>query len=215
VKKHVLALGRLELDLRAQGDIPEALLKALADLKSAAKDLPEKRPSEDSLEAPSELLSFPQGLAVFSDGACRGNPGPGAWGCVGQNAQGDILFEGSGFESNTTNNRMEILGVINAIQLLEQHLMENPLTAATPMLLFTDSKYVVEGINQWVAGWKARGWKKADGKTPENLDLWQWLDETRAKIPHLKIAWVKGHSGHPQNEFCDRLANRVLDAEST
>jgi ribonuclease HI len=215
VKKHVLALARLEQDLSAQGEIPESLRKALADLKSAVRSLPEKKPSDGSLGAPAELLNYPEGLAIYSDGACRGNPGPGAWGCVGQNAQGDILFEGSGFESNTTNNRMEILGAINAIQLLEQHLMEHPLTPATPMLLFTDSKYVVEGINQWVAGWRARGWKKADGKTPENLDLWQWLEETRGRVPRLKIAWVKGHNGHAQNEFCDRLANRVLDAEST
>jgi ribonuclease HI len=214
VKKHVLALGRLEQDLKAQGDLPESLLNALSELKSAASALPEKKVTDDVLTPPSELQNHPQGLAIYSDGACRGNPGPGAWGCVAQNAQGDILFEASGFESNTTNNRMEILGAINGIQLLEQHLMENPLAPASPMMIFTDSKYVVEGINQWVAGWKARGWKKADGKTPENLDLWQLLDETRAKVPQLKVAWVKGHNGHPQNEFCDRLANRVLDAES-
>jgi ribonuclease HI len=73
---------------------------------------------------------------------------------------------------------------------------------------------VVDGINQWVKGWKARGWKKADGKAPENMDLWLTLDEWKAKFPQVHVAWVRGHNGHPQNEFCDRLANRVLDSES-
>jgi len=72
---------------------------------------------------------------------------------------------------------------------------------------------VVDGLNQWVAGWKSKGWKKADGKTPENVELWQELDQMKTKFPQLKVGWVKGHNGHPQNEHCDQLANRLLDEE--
>jgi len=133
---------------------------------------------------------------------------------VAQNAQGDVVFEAAGFEEATTNNRMEIMGAIQALQLLERHLMETPLGGPDFIGFYTDSKYVVEGINQWVRGWKARGWKKADGKPPENMDLWQTLDDWKAKFPQVRVAWVRGHNGHPQNEFCDRLANRVLDNES-
>lgn len=174
---------------------------------------PTKNTGPGVLPAPTELRDFPQGLALYADGACRGNPGPGAWACVAQNSAGEVVFESAGFDSSTTNNRMEIQGAIQAIMLLEDHLMAHPFADPTPVLFLTDSKYVVEGMNQWIEGWKARGWKKADGKAPENLDLWQELDLLKAKHPKLKAAWVKGHNGHPQNEFCDSKANALLDAE--
>ncbi len=156
---------------------------------------------------------MPGGLAVYTDGACRGNPGPGAWACLAQTADGRLLFEEVGSENPTTNNRMEIQGAIQGLKLLERHRLANPFESFEPLFLYSDSKYVVEGMNQWIPGWKARGWKKADQKPPENLELWQELDEMKAKFPGLRAAWVKGHSGHPQNERCDQLANRMLDEE--
>jgi ribonuclease HI len=149
-------------------------------------------------------------FALFSDGACRGNPGPGAWGAMGQNQAGDVLFESSGIEMSTTNNRMELQGGLEALKNIEEYLAGD--TKETEIWLYSDSKYLVNGLIDWVPGWKKRGWKKADKKTPENLDLWQQLDEKRCQWgQYLKLRWVKGHSGHPQNERCDQLANEALD----
>lgn len=214
MKKHLTALERMKDQLVQEGLFAD-VVDAWEVLKLAVQKLPEKPNAKDAapLGPPLELKDFPQGLAVYADGACRGNPGPGAWGCVAQNHQGEIVFEASGFEQLTTNNKMEIQGAINALALLEQHLQNHPFAPCDPVMFFTDSKYVVEGMNQWTAGWKARGWKKVDGKTPENLELWQELDEMKTRFPKLRVQWVKGHNGHPQNEHCDQLANRLLDAE--
>lgn len=151
-----------------------------------------------------EIQGKEMALALYSDGACRGNPGPGAWGCLAQNARGDILFEASGAEEETTNNKMELQGAIEAL------VRAGPYQEA-PVFLFSDSKYVVDGLEKWVPGWKKRGWKKSDKKNPENLDLWKKLDELREHFLCLRFLWVKGHGGHPQNEYCDLLANRALD----
>lgn len=134
-------------------------------------------------------------VEIFTDGACSGNPGPGGWGAV-------LRFGGrekelSGGEKDTTNNRMELTAVIEALSALKE-----PCEVA----LTTDSKYVCEAINQrWVYGWKANGWKKADKKPALNIDLWERL------LPLLDthkvtFLWVKGHAGHPENERCDALA---------
>ncbi len=159
---------------------------------------------------PQELVTNPSAYAVFSDGACRGNPGPGAWGVVAQNGAGELLFESNGLDTTTTNNRMELEGAIQSLERLLDHWKEKEVESA-PVFLYSDSKYVIEGLAKWVPGWKNRGWKKADGKAPENLDLWQHLDFVRLKFSNIEFVWIKGHAGHPQNEYCDRLANEALD----
>ncbi len=148
---------------------------------------------------------------VYSDGACRGNPGPGSWGVVGQDVNGVVLFEQSEFHPETTNNRMELLGATKALEYMIRHLADEKKPQSTAVILYSDSKYVIDGYEKWLPNWKARGWKKADKKEPENLDLWQKFDFIAAKFKNLSFRWVKGHSGHPQNERCDQLANQILD----
>ena len=142
---------------------------------------------------------------LYTDGACRGNPGPGSWAYIIQNNESSIVEENADFDEYTTNNKMELGAVINGLESLA--------SMVTPMhtiLVYTDSKYVVDGMKSWVAGWKKRGWKKADNKAPENVELWKKLDELRS-IANIDFHWVKGHSGHAQNEYVDGLANKVLD----
>ncbi len=161
---------------------------------------------------PAEVLRAEGSFALFSDGASRGNPGPGAWGAVGQNCSGDILFESSSVDTMTTNNKMELGGAIAALEWMVEHQNEVDLVLGQHhVFLYSDSKYVVDGTNSWMPGWKRRGWKKADKKAPENLDLWQQMDRVASEFSHLKLLWVKGHNGHPQNEHCDFLANKALD----
>lgn len=188
------------------GDDREAL-EAIDVLYEKAEEILEEEEGEVSgdLNLPK---NFTGDYALFSDGACRGNPGPGAWGMIGQNAQSKVLFQASGVDMVTTNNRMELEG---AIQALEALLMEDADAFKKKVYLFSDSKYVVDGIEKWVPGWKRRGWKKADNKAPENLDQWQTLDDLVVRFKMLKFQWVKGHAGHPQNELCDQLANDALD----
>ena len=214
MKKHLQALDRIEAALKAHDLNQEHVLQALNVLREQVQALPKDSALKNGpLPAPAELKDHPAGLALYTDGACRGNPGPGSWACVAQTQDGTVVFESCGHESLTTNNKMEIQAVIGAYHQFEQHLLGQPFNHPDPVLLFTDSKYVVDGLNQWVPGWKSRGWKKADGKTPENLELWQELDQMKAKYPQLKVGWVRGHNGHPQNEHCDQLANRLLDEE--
>lgn len=151
-------------------------------------------------------LLVPDGIGAFSDGACRGNPGPGSWAYMIQDDKGEILQEYSECFELTTNNKMELSGAIASLEYLlltgkEKH----------KIVLFTDSTYVVKGITEWVKGWKERGWKKSDKKAPENLELWKRLDELSLLFADLNFSWVKGHSGHPQNERCDEMANIILD----
>ncbi len=134
-------------------------------------------------------------VEIFSDGACSGNPGPGGFGailrCDGREK------EISGGEPHTTNNRMELLGVITALEALKY---------PCEVRVTTDSKYVVDGISKgWAAGWKKRGWKKSDGKPALNPDLWERL-LALLEIHKTEFVWIKGHAGHPENERCDRLA---------
>ena len=138
-------------------------------------------------------------VIIYTDGACRGNPGPGGWGAI--LLYGDKEKELFGGEPETTNNRMELMAAIVALETLN-----------TPcqVVLTTDSKYVMDGITQWMANWKKRGWKTASKQPVKNVDLWQRLD---AAVQRHDIAWqwVKGHSGHPGNERADALANRGID----
>ena len=138
-------------------------------------------------------------VEIFTDGACRGNPGPGGWGAL-------LRFNGSekqlfGGERDTTNNRMELNAAIEALKALKE-----PCTVA----LTTDSQYVRKGITEWIAGWKRKGWKTANRKPVKNIDLWQALDE-QAQRHQIEWHWVKGHSGHRENEIADQLANRGID----
>lgn len=133
---------------------------------------------------------------AFTDGACKGNPGVGGWGALLR--YGDKEKELWGGEANTTNNRMELMAAIEALKALSR---------ACDVVLTTDSQYVKQGINQWLAGWKKNGWKTAAKAPVKNKDLWLLLDE-QCKKHNVEWHWVKGHSGHAENERADELANR-------
>jgi ribonuclease HI len=137
---------------------------------------------------------------IYTDGACRGNPGPGGWAAL--LLAGEHEREISGAEVATTNNRMELTAVIRALEALKR-----PVEGA----IYTDSQYVRQGVLEWMPNWKARGWKTADKKPVKNQDLWQALDALVARHK-LDWHWVKGHSGNAGNERVDALANRAIDA---
>ena len=139
-------------------------------------------------------------VEIYTDGACRGNPGPGGWGAL--LSSGEHRKELSGAEPLTTNNRMELTAVIRALEALKR---------PTEARIFTDSEYVRRGITAWVKSWKARGWKTADRKPVKNQDLWERLDALAAGHK-IEWRWVKGHSGIPGNERVDQLANEAIDA---
>lgn len=137
-------------------------------------------------------------VVIYTDGACSGNPGPGGWGVL-------LRYNGHekemcGGEKDTTNNRMEMMAVIKALEAV---------TMRCHVDLFTDSKYVMDGVNEWMEGWKARGWKTAAKKPVKNQDLWMEIDEV-VKSHDVTLHWVKGHSGHPDNEKADELARRGI-----
>jgi ribonuclease HI len=139
-------------------------------------------------------------LMIHTDGACRGNPGPGGWGVL-MNWNGTVK-ELSGSEPDTTNNRMELTAVIMALTALKR---------PTQATVQTDSQYVIKGITEWLPAWKARGWRTADRKPVKNQDLWEGLDQLAGQHS-LTWQWVKGHSGDPGNERVDELANLAIDA---
>ena len=137
---------------------------------------------------------------IYTDGACSGNPGPGGWGAILRASGHEKEIWGG--EAHTTNNRMELLAVIRALELLKR-----PVSAR----VHTDSQYVQKGISEWIHGWKARGWKTAAKQPVKNADLWQELD--RAASGHsIQWIWVKGHAGHVENERADELARRGVEA---
>ena len=138
-------------------------------------------------------------VEIFTDGACRGNPGPGGWGALLR--YGEVEREVYGGEANTTNNRMELQAAIEALRVLKE---------PCRVSLTTDSVYVKNGITQWLQGWKSKGWKTAGKKPVKNVDLWQALDEQNQRH-QVEWHWVKGHSGHRENEIADQLANRGID----
>ena len=137
-------------------------------------------------------------VVVFTDGACSGNPGPGGWGAILM--FGDKRKELAGGEAVTTNNRMELMAAISALEALKR-----PCTVE----LHTDSKYVQDGISKWIKGWKRNGWKTAEKKDVKNAELWQRLDAAR-NTPQVDWRWVKGHAGHVENERADALAREGM-----
>ena len=142
-------------------------------------------------------------VEIFTDGACRGNPGPGGWGVLMRyNGHEKELYGG---ENDTTNNRMELTAVIEGL---------NSLTRKCRVRVTTDSVYVKDGISSWIHNWKKRNWKTAAKKPVKNQDLWQALDKA-VQEHEVEWAWVKGHSGHPENERADELANRGIDELAT
>lgn len=137
-------------------------------------------------------------VIIYTDGACSGNPGPGGWGALLKS--GPHEKELSGGERSTTNNRMELMAVIEALRTLRK-----PVRA----VVYTDSQYVQKGISEWIHGWKRKGWKTAGGDPVKNVDLWQALD-AEARLHQIEWRWVKGHAGHPENERVDRLARDAI-----
>ena len=212
-KKYLRDLSSIENWLLKQSLVDEELKIALNALRRALEDSPadDGRPRE-LLPPPEEIAGDPLAIALFSDGGCRGNPGPGAYAYVIQDQSGAVLAEGVEFESYTTNNKMELSGPIKGLQEIKDLLPSiRKDSLLVKVKVMTDSKYVVDGMKSWVKGWKARGWKKADNKTPENLELWQKLDQVRDSFFDIDWVWVKGHGGHPQNEYCDQKANEAMD----
>lgn len=138
-------------------------------------------------------------VEIFSDGACRGNPGPGGWGALLRYKGREKLL--SGGEAHTTNNRMEMMAAIQALESLRR---------PCKVRVTTDSQYLHKGITEWLARWKRSGWKTADKKPVKNADLWQRLDQALAGHK-VEWHWVRGHSGHPENERADQLATQAID----
>jgi len=142
-------------------------------------------------------------VRIYTDGACKGNPGPGGWGALLRS--GDHERELFGGHPATTNNRMELTAVIRALATLKR---------SSRVEVYTDSEYVKKGITEWLAAWKRRGWKTADRKPVKNVDLWRELDELAGRH-EVRWHWVRGHAGHPENERADALANRGVASLET
>lgn len=138
-------------------------------------------------------------VELYTDGACRGNPGPGGWGVLLRYAEQER--ELYGYQADATNNQMELMAAIRGLEALKQ---------PCDVRLTTDSKYVLQGMTEWLAGWKRKGWRNASGQPVKNQDLWQRL-EAAAQPHNIQWNWVRGHTGHPDNERVDSLANRAID----
>ena len=138
-------------------------------------------------------------IIIYTDGACRGNPGPGGWGALLQAGPHEKALCGG--DAHTTNNRMELTAVIRALQALKR---------PSAVQIHTDSQYVQKGISEWIHNWKRRGWLTANKQPVKNVDLWQMLDEL-SSAHQIDWRWVKGHAGHPGNERADQLANQGID----
>lgn len=147
-------------------------------------------------------------IVAYTDGACSGNPGPGGWGVVLQALRDDQVAKErtlSGGEADTTNNRMELMAAISALETLER---------AAQVTIITDSAYVKNGVTSWIHGWKRNGWRTADKKPVKNVDLWQRLDAAQTRH-QVTWEWVKGHAGHPENERADELARAGMSPFKT
>jgi len=179
--------------VRLLDDVAPAAVSAKP-AKSAKRSAPRAPGSEASKQA-----RPPAVIEIWTDGACRGNPGPGGWGALLRS--GEHLRELHGGALATTNNRMELIAVIEALSAVKR---------ASPIVIHTDSQYVRLGITEWMAQWVRRGWKTSENKPVKNVDLWQQL-AALAALHHIDWRWVKGHAGHPGNERADALANLGVD----
>ena len=140
-------------------------------------------------------------MAIWTDGACSGNPGPGGWGAILR--AGETVKELSGGEKHTTNNRMELLAAISALEALKR---------PSEIDLHTDSQYLRQGVTSWILGWKKNGWRTADKKPVKNEDLWRRLDE-QVQRHHVRWEWVRGHAGVEENERCDELVGVEIEKQ--
>lgn len=147
----------------------------------------------------SNTEEFEPSVFIFTDGGCRGNPGVGGWGALLRFGKTEKMLRGSA--PNTTNNRMELTAVIRALEAIKR---------PVPIRITTDSKYVKNGITEWIHNWKRNGWKTSARKPVKNTDLWQELDAL-VQEHEVEWAWIKGHSGHRENEIADELANLAMD----
>lgn len=145
------------------------------------------------------MTILPYIVYIYTDGACKGNPGPGGWGAVLK--YGKNVKEIKGFSPDTTNNIMELMGVIESLKSL---------TRSCEVIITTDSTYVKNGITEWIHNWKMKGWKTANKKPVKNKEYWQQLDQEVSRH-EITWVWVKGHSGHPENERADELANDAVE----
>ena len=141
-------------------------------------------------------------IVIYTDGACKGNPGEGGWGAVIENKKS--VKKLYGYEKNTTNNRMEIVAAIKALKTFSEK---------SDIIIYTDSKYLMNGINDWINNWKKNNWKTSNKKDVKNVDLWKIIDELNLKH-NIDWNWVKGHSGNPGNEMADDLANLAISRKS-
>lgn len=144
----------------------------------------------------------PNLVLLFTDGACSGNPGPGGWAFILKHPASGKVVDGSGGEAQTTNNRMELTAVIMGLRSIKK---------PSRVELYSDSQYVLKGLDEWIESWKKRGWRTADKKPVKNRELWEALDELKG-VHALTFHWVKGHSEHPENEACDRMAVAAREA---
>ena len=138
-------------------------------------------------------------IEIYTDGACKGNPGPGGWGAILRHNGKEKTIKGA--EAHTTNNRMELMAAIMALEALSRTCQVD---------LYTDSQYLRQGMTEWLAQWKKKGWRNSKKEPVKNVDLWQRLDGL-AQTHQINCHWVKGHSGHPENDLADALANQAID----
>ncbi|MBN8598876.1 MAG: ribonuclease HI [Planctomycetes bacterium] len=141
-------------------------------------------------------------VELYTDGACSGNPGPGGWAFVLKHPATGKELENAGAEPDTTNNRMELMAVIRGLEALK---------APSIVELFSDSQYVLNGLKEWMEGWKKKGWRTASKQPVKNIDLWQELDALKSRH-ELRFHWIRGHNEHPENERCDQLAVAAREA---
>ena len=156
----------------------------------------------ESSQNPQLIIIMKNNIVIYTDGACKGNPGEGGWGAVIENKKSvNKLY---GYEKNTTNNRMEIVAAIKALKTFSEK---------SDIIIYTDSKYLMNGINDWINNWKKNNWKTSNKKDVKNVDLWKIIDELNLKH-NIDWNWVKGHSGNPGNEMADDLANLAISRKS-
>jgi ribonuclease HI len=168
-----------------------------AKLESNIQTASSPEPKTESPKSKAEDSGIPKIISIHTDGACSKNPGPGGWGVVIHFSDGSTKELGGGIRE-TTNNQMELQGAISALEFLATH------KQSTPVDLYTDSKYVLDGITKWIKGWKKNGWKTKDNKPVKNQEFWQQLDPLNTS--NIRWHWVEGHSGDPDNERCDAIA---------